>query len=177
MALSYAILVALNDQACSGYDLTKRFKESIGNFWQASHQQIYKELSKLESKDLIKSQLIQQSSRPNKKEYKITKKGISHLKKWLLEPSKDIKIKDEFLLKFFAGHLIPKSILKEELTRQYKFHIKKLNEYKKVANEFKVLKILPSKYKMQYLTLKQGILYEESWLEWYQEAVKILKLE
>lgn len=48
MALSYAILAALFNQPCSGYDLVKRFNKSVECFWSASHQQIYKALAKLE---------------------------------------------------------------------------------------------------------------------------------
>ena len=44
MALAHAILATLMDCPCSGYDLRKRFEGSVGFFWQASFQQIYREL-------------------------------------------------------------------------------------------------------------------------------------
>lgn len=45
MALSQAILATLLTGPVSGYKLTKRFNAAIGYFWQATHQQIYRELT------------------------------------------------------------------------------------------------------------------------------------
>jgi len=39
MALAHAILSALTECPCSGYDLTKQFDGSLGFFWKASYQQ------------------------------------------------------------------------------------------------------------------------------------------
>jgi len=47
MSLPHALLTSLLEQPCSGMDLARRFGRSIGFFWPATHQQIYKELGKL----------------------------------------------------------------------------------------------------------------------------------
>lgn len=44
MSLRHAILVLLQDQEASGYDLAREFANSIGLVWNATHQQIYLEL-------------------------------------------------------------------------------------------------------------------------------------
>ena len=44
MALEHALLVALSEQPASGLDLARRFGRSIGFFWPATHQQIYRVL-------------------------------------------------------------------------------------------------------------------------------------
>ena len=49
MALEHAILVALAERAGTGYELARRFDKSIGQFWTATHQQIYKVLARMES--------------------------------------------------------------------------------------------------------------------------------
>ena len=41
MSLRHAILVLLQDQEASGYDLAREFANSIGLVWNATHQQIY----------------------------------------------------------------------------------------------------------------------------------------
>ncbi len=66
MALAHAILAALLDCPCSGYDLRKRFEGSVGFFWQASFQQIYRELGKLEELGWVESEAIVQQGRPDK---------------------------------------------------------------------------------------------------------------
>ncbi len=57
MSLTYAILSALISDPSSGYDLAKRFNASIegsvGFFWNASFQQIYRELNRLEEKEWL----------------------------------------------------------------------------------------------------------------------------
>ena len=45
MALEHAILVSLSERPASGLDLTRRFDRSIGFFWSATHQQIYRVLA------------------------------------------------------------------------------------------------------------------------------------
>ena len=49
MALEHALLVALDEQPASGLDLAKRFERSIGFFWHATHQQIYRVLARMEA--------------------------------------------------------------------------------------------------------------------------------
>jgi len=66
MALSEAILVCLTERPMSGYDLAKNFDASIGFFWRASHQQIYRELGKLREKGYVKSEEIRQVGKPNR---------------------------------------------------------------------------------------------------------------
>ena len=48
MALEHALLVALSEQPASGLDLAKRFGRSIGFFWHATHQQIYRVLARMD---------------------------------------------------------------------------------------------------------------------------------
>ena len=47
MALGDAILACLTERPMTGYELAKTFDASIGFFWKANHQQIYRELTRL----------------------------------------------------------------------------------------------------------------------------------
>ena len=49
MALEHALLVALSERPASGLELTRRFEKSIGFFWHATHQQIYRVLARMEA--------------------------------------------------------------------------------------------------------------------------------
>ncbi|MGZ6744988.1 MAG: PadR family transcriptional regulator [Nocardioides sp.] len=49
MALEHALLVALREQPASGLELAGRFGRSIGFFWHATHQQIYKVLARMDA--------------------------------------------------------------------------------------------------------------------------------
>ena len=69
MALEHAILVSLSEQAGSGLDLTRRFDRSIGFFWTATHQQIYRVLGRMEGDGWVRSEHVSQQGRPDKKVY------------------------------------------------------------------------------------------------------------
>ena len=77
MALEHAILVSLAERSGTGYELARRFDASIGNFWKASHQQIYKVLGRMEADALVTSQTVTQDGRPDKKVYALTEAGRS----------------------------------------------------------------------------------------------------
>ena len=42
MSLPYVILTILKDNDSTGYDVTKKLSGTIGLFWSASHQQVYR---------------------------------------------------------------------------------------------------------------------------------------
>jgi PadR family transcriptional regulator, regulatory protein AphA len=86
MSLEYAILGFLNHRSYSGYDLKKVFDTSIRHFWPADQSQIYRTLSRMNQSGWVEIQVIQQESRPDRKEYSITESGRMELKQWLKKP-------------------------------------------------------------------------------------------
>src|SRR3954462_9912438 len=53
VALGCAILACPTERPMTGYELAKTFDNSIGFFWKADHQQIYRELTKLRDRGHI----------------------------------------------------------------------------------------------------------------------------
>ncbi|MDA0673168.1 MAG: PadR family transcriptional regulator [Cyanobacteria bacterium] len=135
MALAHAILVSLLDRPSSGYDLAKQFDGSVGCFWDASHQQIYRELAKLEAVGRIQAQSIQQNTRPNKIIYGITPQGEAWLKPWLAEPVTLAPVKDSLWVKLFGGHLVPLAVRDAELRRHQALPQVRLQEYAAIATQ------------------------------------------
>ena len=86
MALPHAILVALCEQAGSGYELANRFDRSIGYFWAATHQQIYKTLRTMDADGWVSVEVVAQHGRPDKKVYSVTDTGRTELEHWIAEP-------------------------------------------------------------------------------------------
>ncbi|MDA0265603.1 MAG: PadR family transcriptional regulator [Cyanobacteria bacterium] len=176
MALTHAILVALLDCPSSGYDLAKRFDGSVGFFWGASHQQIYRELAKLEEGGHLQAETIQQDTRPNKKIFSVTETGRAFLQTWMQQPCEIGPLKDDLLVKLFGGSLVHRAVLLEELERHRRQHRDRLAEYRTISTQFfpqpQALSIAAT---YQYLTLRNGLLYEESWLAWCEEAIATLQ--
>ncbi|WP_026731356.1 PadR family transcriptional regulator [Fischerella sp. PCC 9605] len=176
MALAHAILASLIDRPCSGYDLAKQFDGSVGFFWQATHQQIYRELSKLETQGWITSETISQEGRPDKKLYSVTELGKQRLKEWIAQPCEPTPIKDDLLVKIFGGYVASQETILEELERHRQAHLERLSTYKALERQyFQNFQELSEPAKFHYLTLLKGIGYETHWLAWCDQAIKLLK--
>lgn len=177
MALAQAILALLSDCPCSGYDLAKQFDSSVGFFWKASHQQIYRELSKLEAQCWVSYETIAQTGKPDKKLYRVTELGKKQLSDWLNEQCQPMAVRDELLVKMFVGYLASPQILQIELQRHRQIHQQKLQAYKELeAQYFSQPTKLALEEKYRYMTLKRGIYEETSWLTWCDEAIELLKV-
>ena len=69
LALGDAILACLTEGPMTGYELAKTFDASIGFYWKANHQQIYRELTKLRDRGHIEGCEVVQTGKPNKLVY------------------------------------------------------------------------------------------------------------
>ncbi|MEO0688478.1 MAG: PadR family transcriptional regulator [Cyanobacteria bacterium J06649_11] len=175
MSLTHAILASLIEKSCSGYDLAKAFDGSVGFFWQASHQQIYRELSKLDKLGWITSEIIIQEGRPDKKVYSVTQTGKQQLQEWIAKPCEPVAVKDDLLVKIFSGYIVSEHTILQELENHRQAHIEKLSTYKKIEEKyFQNPQQLSQVAKFQYLTLSKGIRYETQWVEWCVEAIELL---
>jgi DNA-binding PadR family transcriptional regulator len=180
MSLTYAILSALISDPSSGYDLAKRFNASVegsvGFFWNASFQQIYRELNRLEEKEWLQAESVQQENRPDKRIYTVTALGKQQLCEWIAESEERAPIKDELLVKLYAGHLVPRQTIVAKLEMHYQQHQQRLAIYQDIQRQhFKNPQTLSKTLKFQYMTLLRGIHYETGWLAWCDEIMPLLK--
>ncbi len=177
MALPHTILAALNTGAQSGYDLLKGFSSGSGCFWQATQQQIYRELSKLEEQGLVVPEVVPQDGRPDKKLYSITSEGQALLREWIAQPSKPTPIREELMVKVLAAHLVDPQIVIDELQRRQQQHQEQLEAYQALwecvgcAN----LSDLSMPLQCKCMTLRRGIRYEQSWVDWCEESIVWLR--
>ncbi|OUS04725.1 hypothetical protein A9Q81_05485 [Gammaproteobacteria bacterium 42_54_T18] len=175
MSLRHAILAMLDIEKGSGYDLVKRFDQSVSYFWAASYQQIYRELQKLESEALLEAEEVIQQGKPDKKIYEVTPNGIVELQKWLEKPAKAMKIKEPLLIKIYAGELADSKHLIEEISQHRSAHAERLQQYQEMSEVLINLEQpLRSKYFLPHQTLKLGIKIEKAWLEWADETLQAI---
>ena len=102
MALRHAVLAVLLGGEFSGYQLAKVFDTGVANFWYASPQQLYTELTKLERAGLVDGQLVIQLDRPNKRVYSVTEAGVAELVRFAEAEAKPAVIRDDLLVKVHA---------------------------------------------------------------------------
>ena len=87
MSLDHALLVSLLEKPSSGYELARRFDRSIGYFWHATHQQIYKVLARMEEAGWVAARVEAGESAPDRKLFSVSAGGRAELGRWLAEPS------------------------------------------------------------------------------------------
>ncbi len=176
MALEHAILVSLAERAASGYDLARRFDASIGHFWSASHQQIYKVLGRMESDKLVSADLIAQAGRPDKKVYAITADGHTELRAWLAKPSRPETVRSEFTVKLRALHLLDRDTFRAEVTARRAAHAQLLASYEESERRFyPAPSELPDDHVGGWLALRGGIRVERNGIEWCDEILQALR--
>lgn len=176
MALAHAILAALLDCPSTGYELAKRFDGAVGLFWDASHQQIYRELAKLEASGYLTSEEIKQDIRLTKKRYFVSESGRKVLIDWIHIPCPTNPIKDNLLIKLFSGHLVSPEVLLTELRLHRKQHQLRLTEYQAIEDKvFPDIEVLSDQATYQYLALRQKLQLEQGWLRWCDTAIVTLQ--
>lgn len=108
MALEFAILGFLSREAMTGYDLkTRCFDDAAGHLWTADQAQIYRTLERLSTRGLVRSRLVPQRGRPDRRLYAITERGRTALSAWLREPEPPPQVRDPFLLHLFLAPDLP----------------------------------------------------------------------
>ncbi|MBD2440086.1 PadR family transcriptional regulator [Nostoc sp. FACHB-110] len=182
MALAHAILSVLIDSPCSGYDLAKKFDQSVegsvGFFWEASFQQIYRELNRLEEKGWLQAEKVFQENRPDKRIYSVTALGKQQLCEWIVAAETTTPLKDDLLVKLYAGYLVKSEIILAKLETHYQEHQQKLAIYQEIATKFfQNPQKLSTQMKFIYITLRRGIHYEQGWLAWCTEIISFLRDE
>jgi PadR family transcriptional regulator AphA len=176
MSLKHSILVLLDREPGSGYDLVQRFRSGIGNFWSATHQQVYQELKKLHKAKLVDFEVETQAERPDRKVYRITRAGQRALKDWLQTPVRPPRLRDTLLVKVFGGHAADPAALAAELGQHLDHYRRKLEEYRALEQGyFSQDEAGRRRYRLPYLTLRRGIRYLQGSIDWLEETRELLQ--
>ena len=178
--LKYAILGLLRRKPLTGYDIKKRFEESLTFCWHAEHSQIYPELKKMEDRGLVKSRQEIQTSRPNRRVFEITDEGIAALKTWLRTPPGPLKVKDDLVLRLFAVDMMATEDAVNVLREAKTLHQERLDAYCTILDRLETeYGHLPDSEHASlfgpYLCLQQGIDCERSYVDWCDWAGKEFK--
>lgn len=173
MALGHAILASLNGGAKTGYELARQFGAD-GFYWRATHQQIYRELSRLEEGSLVDFAPGEPGSR-GERDRVITDKGREHLAAWAREPTQAASIKEDLLVKCLTLGLIPREDLSRQIAERRAHHVERLAQYETMrAAAFPEGDALHGAKLGRFLALQGGISYERQWIDWAETAIRLL---
>jgi DNA-binding PadR family transcriptional regulator len=176
MALEHAILVSLAEKSASGYDLARRFDASIGHFWKASHQQIYKVLGRMEADAWVASEAVSQDGRPDKKVYAITDLGRTELTTWSAKATPVEPLRSEFAVKIRGLQFGEAAAIIDDVRVRRRAHAERLAYYLDSAAKFYPDPDALGRDELGgWLTLRGGILAEETSIAWCDEILDRLQ--
>ncbi|GEJ98723.1 PadR family transcriptional regulator [Streptomyces sp. ATE26] len=171
MSLPHAILTALLEKPSSGLELTRRFDRSIGYFWSATHQQIYRELGRLEGEGLIRALPAEQPVRGQKKSYEVLPAGRAELARWTAASQDPRPHRDALFLRLRAAAVVGTAGLEAELGRHLDLHRRQLAEYEEIEQrDFPPGRDTPED-RLRHLVLRAGIDLETFWTQWLGRAL------
>lgn len=171
MSLRFAILTALSEKSSSGIELARRFDRSIGYFWPASHQQIYRELDKLLGDGLIEQvDEDMPPSRGNPRSFRVTDEGGTALRDWTGDLEYRPKVRDALMVRIRAAATLDDADPREALRHRLAAHEQALAEYEAIdAKQF--TGPLDRAARLQRQVLRAGIASERMWIAWCRETL------
>ncbi len=140
----------------TGWDLDQVIDTSIGNFWNVTRSQVYRELRDLATRGLV---VHGEPGLRDRTPYEITEAGRAALHTWLArDPGPDVIRHRLLLTVFFRDHLAPDR-LAEILAAQRAEHERTLARYQEVQRDL-------GTEDARAATLRFGISYEETLIAW-----------
>ncbi|HKM20510.1 MAG TPA: PadR family transcriptional regulator [Lachnospiraceae bacterium] len=176
--LKHGILGLLNYGEMTGYEIMEVFRDSLNFFWSANTSQIYRELQTLSAKGFVSDTIVEQSGKPDKKVFSITKEGKVELEQWLLDEDFGKKMNFPILMKtFFMGELSKGDSIEHFRAMREDCQKTLMSISKADLNTVFYEDIVKNKEKTQYwnMTREFGIHYAQMMLEWCDSC--IAKLE
>ncbi len=173
--------MALCEQSGSGYELARRFDRSIGFFWAATHQQIYRTLRAMEDDGWVHATPVAQQGRPDKKVYTVSDDGRAELARWIAEPlsGRGSSVADnrtrDLAVKVRGAEFGDVEILRAQVAALRTERAELLDTYRGFEKrQFPDPSALTGSALHQYLVLRGGVRAEESAIEWLDEVAAAL---
>lgn len=164
------LLALLARGPAHGYELKQDLEQLLGAAYpQPNVGQIYVTLSRLEKSGLIEGEEVEQSSRPNKKMYRLTDAGREALHAWYEETTDEPRVRDEFFMKLA---LAPQTGLTDQIAlinkqrRQYLNTMRALSKLASAENRDN---------RIAHLLVEGAMLHLQADLDWLERCQEELE--
>jgi PadR family transcriptional regulator AphA len=176
--LEYVILAGLIRRPRSGYDLTKWMERETGHFFAVGHSSVYPALARLERDELVEPEVVPSDKGPERKVYSLTEAGQEALLSWADLPPVERQMRDEQLVKALCYPYMPEERALARLKDERARHKEKLARYAGFERELEAMfrggGISREAYLGTRLTLSRGTGVERSYVEWCEEAARMI---
>ncbi|WKB74309.1 PadR family transcriptional regulator [Ligilactobacillus animalis] len=168
--LPYIILGLLQERPLTGKEITAQFQNEIGEFWKASHSQIYPELMRMQHDNWLK--ITENDSDGRKKHYQITVTGEQVLSNWIKEPVIELPLnRDLFSLKLFFVTKSDSKVIEKLFNDQIALISAQLEHLKARKKLLFADKAPIEQHFGHYLILNRAIARQEGQLNWLKETL------
>jgi len=175
MSLPHAILTALTERPATGAGLARRFDRSIGYFWQATHQQIYRELGRLEEAGWVASEPVEQGP-GRQRAWRVLPAGRRELRRWIASDLGSRSVRDEFFVRLRAEAALGQGGLDAQVREKLEEEKRMLAVYLEIEKRDFSGAQLTRERRLQHLVLRSGIRMASQRIELYREALEILAM-
>jgi DNA-binding PadR family transcriptional regulator len=171
VALEHALLVSLRERPATGIELTRRFDKSIGFFWRATHQQIYKVLRRMEGDGWVSASAG--DARSTERRYTVTTAGERVLADWIGSPTPAMAMRSDLAVKMRAASYGDRRQLLAHLDELRDEHLTRKTHFEQLESEqFPDTDELTGHDLDTWLVLRGGIKQEQFWIEWLTEYLE-----
>lgn len=175
MSLAHVLLTSLLEKPSTGFELARRFDRSMGFFWNATHQQIYRELNGMLKKGWI-STLEEQAANSRKKTYQVEQLGRIQLAVWIEQQSEPAQLRDDLMVRLRAEAQLGGNSILPELERHLSLHKEKLSLYQAIhAKDFDNSEPTNRVLFIHKMILELGIITESEWIKWLEQMIPQLR--
>ena len=175
MSLAHVLLTSLIEKPSTGIGLARRFDRSMGFFWNATHQQIYRELNGMMQKGWI-STLEDEADNSRKKTYQVEQSGRVELADWMVKQSPPAQLREELMVRLRVEAQDGRNSVLPELERHLELHQQKLKVYQSIfAKDFQNADDSDRTLYIHKMILQLGINLEMGWIEWLEILIPQLK--
>ncbi len=175
MSIQHALLTSLLEKPSTGYDLALRFDKSMGYFWHASHQQIYRELGRMAEAGWIIATDDNEAGKRRRRLYQVLAPGKAELARWVSQPETEGDASRALLVKLRAEAVIGPHGLDQELRLLMAEHQSRLDIYLEIEQRDFAERPMSTAQRLQHAVLRAGIVAEQGWLGWADEVLPLLQ--
>jgi DNA-binding PadR family transcriptional regulator len=162
-ATAASLLGFLHEGPRTGWEIVQAVEASIGNFWNVTRSQVYRELRTLEQQGLVEAG---ETGARDRRPYTLTDAGRAAFSQWIArEPGPDL-IRSPLLLTVFFGDHVDPVLLRRHLVLHRALHEQRLANYEQLHAA--LVEGAPGE-EFPLHTLRYGIEYERAVLRWMEQ--------
>jgi len=161
-ATAASILGFLHKEPQTGWELAERIEDVIGDFWNVTRSQIYRELKDLAAQGLVASM---KTGPRDRQPYKLTEAGRRAFKLWIAERPGRPNMRLPLVLQVFFGDAVAPETLETSLTDLRAYHEGRLATYKGFEAEV-------PKESWQFESLRLGLMFQKMMISWIDSLQK-----